>query len=129
MDPSPWTALPTVDVGPNKGVFNGAVLGSSVADTAEERAAVDAWLNFWLFLTDAGYEVKVDKAELAHVASGAAAHNIETYVESLQSKKRRTVGWVSLNVTEVSVLNGVSLDEGLRRQRHLRRRPRLGQAA
>lgn len=109
VDPSPWTALPTRDVGPNKGVYSGAVLRSSVAETAEEKAAVDAWLNFWVFLTDAGYEVRVDKAELAQVASGAAAENIQAYVKDLKSKKRRTVGWVSLNVTEVNVLNGVSL--------------------
>lgn len=112
VDPSPWTALPTRDVGPNKGVYSGAVLGTSVADSPEELAAVDAWLSFWVYLTDAGYEVRVDKAELAKVASGAAANNIETYVKGLKAKQRRTIGWVSLNVTQVTVRNGVALMKG-----------------
>jgi hypothetical protein len=102
-DPSPWTALPTISEGPNKGVYNGVVLASSVAKTDKEKAAVDAYLAFWEYIAKAGRDVRVDKQSLAEVASGGAASNVESYIEGLRSKKAQTIGWVSVNVTTVTV--------------------------
>ncbi|WP_143448660.1 hypothetical protein [Kineosporia sp. A_224] len=103
VDPSPWTALPTRDVGPNKGVYSGVVLASSVAKTDDEKAAVQAYVDYWTYLVNAGFSAKSDAAGLRRVADGIPADAISKYVKNLRSNGRRTVGWVSINATSVTV--------------------------
>lgn len=100
-DPSPWTALPTIPNGPNKGLNNGSVLASSVARTPQDQAAVAAYVAYWKFVAKAGYETKVDKAALAKVAALSAATNIERYAKALRTKGNRTIGWTAIHVTKI----------------------------
>lgn len=103
-DPSPWTALPTISEGPNKGLHTGIVLGSSVARTDEERAAVDAYVAYWAVLSKVGYEAKVSNDEIRAVASGAPVKDLKSYAASLREKYARTVGWAALHITKVTLL-------------------------
>jgi len=109
-DASPWTALPTISEGPNKGVHQGTVLASSVATTDDEKVAVETFMKFWSFLGLAGFEGRVDKNTLNSVATGNAAENLVQYVEALKADGHKTIGWDSVNVLEVSVgANGALL--------------------
>lgn len=108
-DPSPWTALPTIPNGPNKGLNEGIVLASSVASTPEEQEAVKAYVAYWTTLAKIGSDGRGTKAQISAVAASTAGDSLLTYATALKKNGHRTIGWASLNVTDVAVGKDLTL--------------------
>lgn len=79
-----------------------AVLGTSVADTAEEEAVVDAWMTFWQGVADTYYLYR-PSPKFEQVARGAARRDILSYLATLKRDNERVMGWARENITEVTV--------------------------
>jgi hypothetical protein len=79
-----------------------ALLGSSVADSAEEQAVVDAWLRFWQGAADS-YFVGKPQPALLQSSAGDAREQILTYLQRLDDQQHRVVGWARDNIQQVSV--------------------------
>ena len=79
-----------------------AVLGTSVARTAEEKAVVEAWMDFWQGAADTYYLYK-PTAQFNRVARGEARAEVLTYTAKLKARKQRVVGWARDNVTSIEV--------------------------
>ena len=79
-----------------------AVLGGSTAETAEERAVVDAWMTYWQAAADTFYLEK-ETPTFRQMARGQARSSIVDYMESRKTKGLRVVGWARDNVTSVEV--------------------------
>src|SRR5207237_1330297 len=79
-----------------------AILESSVAGTAEEKAVVTAWIAYWQAATDSTYFAREAK-ELATVSSGQARSSILALLRQNKASGQRGVGWAKDNVTRVSV--------------------------
>lgn len=117
--PSPWTALPTLAKGPNKGTHLGVVLASSAADTDPERAAVQGYVDYLRTVLVLQRRATVDDAALARTARGAAATQVKVYVVSLKRRKAHTIGWASVNVDGVAATGATArvtacIDNGTR---------------
>lgn len=78
-----------------------AVLGSSVAKTAEEKAAVDAWMTYWQAVS-ATYD-KLEPAPGLDQARGKPLTDVLDYLEQLRTKKHRSVGWTRDHVLAVGI--------------------------
>jgi hypothetical protein len=79
-----------------------AVLGRSVARSAEEKAAVQAWMNYWQGAADTYYYYKPTQ-QFSDVATGAARSAVLTYMQQKKAEKRRVVGWARDNITSIDV--------------------------
>ncbi len=79
-----------------------AVLGRNAAETAEERAVVDAWMAFWQGAADTYYYYKPVPG-FDEVARGDARRQILESLAKTQREKRRVVGWARDNITSVTV--------------------------
>jgi hypothetical protein len=79
-----------------------AVLGRNTAETAEERAVVDAWMTYWQAAADTFYLEK-ETATFRQVARGQARSSIVEYMKRKQAIGHRVVGWALDNVTSVEV--------------------------
>lgn len=101
--PTPWTTLPTLRTGPHKGLNQGVVLASSVAASAQEKAMVSLAVRYFEFTmrTQLDPTTRLDSKTLAGLAQGAPASALAKYVASLRTKKAQTVGWMSVNVTQI----------------------------
>ncbi len=83
-------------------VLHTAALGSSAADTAQEKAVVSAWMGYWQAATN-GYFYGREPQDLTRYATGPALKAVRNYQSDLKSKQQRVVGWARDNVTRVSV--------------------------
>ncbi|WP_040320076.1 hypothetical protein [Aeromicrobium marinum] len=76
-----------------------ADLGSSVAETAEEQAAVEAWMTYWEAVTETfssgSPSPKLD------VATGQASTFVLDGLNQLQSTGQRVVGWTRTHVQAI----------------------------
>jgi hypothetical protein len=81
-----------------------AVLDSSAASTAEEKAVVDAWMQYWQGAADSYYYYRPTEGFM-QVARGTARSDVLQYLHRLKSDKQRVVGWVRDNVLRVT-MNG-----------------------
>jgi hypothetical protein len=79
-----------------------AVLDSSTARTAAERAVVRAWMAYWQEAADTQY-LQRETPGFARVARGAARRDVLDYLERVKAKQQRVVGWSRDNVTSVRV--------------------------
>jgi hypothetical protein len=93
------TPLPTVTAEAAKMAV--AELGSSVADTAEEKAVVEAWMTYWKAVVKT-YDDLVPAAGLAS-ARGGPRDDVLSYLSTLKDEGRRSVGWTRENVLSVEV--------------------------
>jgi hypothetical protein len=79
-----------------------AVLGLNAADTADERAVVEAWMAFWQSTADTYYFYR-PTAGFDRVARGTARSGVLGRLAEVRAKKERIVGWARDNVTAVRV--------------------------
>jgi hypothetical protein len=84
-----------------------AVLGTSAARTAEEKAAVDAWVSYWQGAADSYYYYQPTQMFL-QVSAGSARKDIVDYLNRLKRDKQRVAGWAVDNVTSVRVTGGAA---------------------
>jgi hypothetical protein len=98
--PSQPSQLPTVRIQAAR--FHTAALGRSVAGTAEEKAVVDAWMQYWRAATDT-YYLGHRVARLDRFADGKAYTDVLAYLRQLTAKQERVVGWARDNITGVKV--------------------------
>lgn len=84
-----------------------SVLGSSVADTADEKAAVAAWMTYW----DAASKTFSDLEPAAGLdsARGEPLANVLNYLNELKAKNHRSVGWTRDHVLTIEVNGGAAL--------------------
>jgi len=79
-----------------------AILQSSVATTAEEKAVVTAWMGYWRAATDSTYLGR-EVPKLATFSAGQARSSIQTLLRQNKAAGQRGVGWAKDNVTRVTV--------------------------
>ena len=79
-----------------------AYLGRNAASTAEEKAAVDAWMTFWQGAADTLY-LRRTTALFDSVARSEARSQVVTYLDELRSQRRRVAGWAEDNIVSVKV--------------------------
>ena len=94
------TRLPTSQL--EAAALHTAVLDSSVARTAEQKAVVAAWMRYWQAAADTYYYAKEDPA-LARSATGEARASVVRYMRQKKAARNRIVGWARDNVTDVRV--------------------------
>jgi hypothetical protein len=82
--------------------FHKAALASSAARTADEKAAVAAWMAYWQAVTDTFYYDRVVPA-LARVAAPGARTAVLARLHKNKAQQQRVVGWARDNVTAVRV--------------------------
>ena len=82
--------------------LHNAYLGRNAADTAEEQAAVTAWLSYWQGAADTYYLYRPTEL-FESVARGRARQTVEGYLASLKRRHWRVMGWSVQNVTAVKV--------------------------
>lgn len=82
--------------------LHNAYLGRNAAATAEERAAVTAWLSYWQGAADTYYLYRPTEL-FESVARGRARRTVETYLADLKRRHWRVMGWSVQNVTAVRV--------------------------
>jgi hypothetical protein len=96
----PSVPLPTSRV--RAAVMHRSVLGRSVADTAQEKAVVEAWMAFWQSASDTFFYAHRD-ADLDRLADAQARDYVLGYLHDLRSHQQRVVGWAKDNVVRVQV--------------------------
>jgi hypothetical protein len=79
-----------------------AVLASSAARTAEERAVVAAWMQFWQGWADTEFFQRPTPAFDRVAGEQVRASTLE-HVASVKAERKRVVGWARDNVTSVRV--------------------------
>jgi hypothetical protein len=86
-----------------------SVLGSSVAETTDEKAVVEVWMRFNRALSDTLGDLE-PAPDLA-LGSRTMQDDMLAYADELTSKDRRVKGWVRDNVTSVRVDNDTAAIE------------------
>ncbi|MCD9198577.1 hypothetical protein [Aeromicrobium wangtongii] len=99
--PSATTDAPLPTTTPEAAKVAVAVLGSSVAKTADEKAAVDAWMTYWQAVS-ATYD-KLEPAPGLDQARGKPLTDVLDYLNQLKTKNHRSVGWTRDHVLAVGV--------------------------
>ncbi|MCL3818737.1 hypothetical protein [Aeromicrobium wangtongii] len=92
-------ALPTTT--PEAAEIAVSVLGSSAAKTADEKAAVDAWMTYWQAVSTSLNEL--EPAAGLDSARGEPLTETLDYLNELKTKNHRNVGWVRDHVLAVKV--------------------------
>jgi hypothetical protein len=82
--------------------LHAAILDRNAADTAEERAVVDAWMTYWEAATDTAFFSRPDP-RLARVAAGTARSAVLGYLRDKQAQGQRVAGWAKDNILAVKV--------------------------
>ena len=98
--PTPTTpVLPTTT--PEAAKLAVSVLGSSVAETPEEKAVVDAWMTYYAAVSKTYGEL--EPATGLDSARGAALTKVLNYLNELKAKNHRSVGWTRDHVLSVDI--------------------------
>ncbi|MCL3818738.1 hypothetical protein [Aeromicrobium wangtongii] len=95
------TEVPLPTTTPEAAKVAVAVLGSSVAKTADEKAVVDAWMTYWQAVS-ATYD-KLEPAPGLDQARGKPLTDVLDYLDQLKTKNHRSVGWTRDHVLAVGV--------------------------
>ncbi|GAB2686147.1 hypothetical protein [Thalassiella azotivora] len=99
--PQPADALPTLASGLPDGIR--VERGEVAAEGAPARAAADAWMTYWTLRGEALSTLEPDLTGLGRVSRGDALNGVLTQVADLEAAGRRTVGEVTVRVTQVTV--------------------------
>jgi hypothetical protein len=79
-----------------------AYLGRNAAQTAEEKAVVQAWMSYWQGAADTYYLQRPTEL-FDSVARGPARRTVVDYVDALRSDNERIMGWSVENISSVEV--------------------------